>query len=223
MDTLFHTVSIIIHVFCGILALLIGFTLLVKKKGTLFHKKAGLWFAVLMVFIFITGVAGVIIFKRNMFLLVITVLAGYNTYSGIRIVRIKSNVRYWKDIFAMIAAVITTVYFLFYLHSIGFYWDPVIIYSTVGYLFLVILYDISRYFIPKSRYGNLWIYEHSCKMISALSGLLSAFIGTILPHYKPYSQIMPSLLMTLVMIFFVIKLFTMHRQKDPSKNEIFQK
>jgi hypothetical protein len=212
-----------VHVASGTLALLIGFIVLLRKKGTLFHKKAGFWFAVLMVCIVVTGIVGVIIFKRNLFLLVITVLVGYNTYSGIRIVKIKSNVLYGRDILVMIAAVAITLYFLYYLQSIGLYWNPVIIYSTVDYLFAVILYDVGRYFIPKNRYQNLWVYEHSCKLISALGGLVSAFAGTILPQYKPYSQILPSLVMTLVMIFFVIKLYREHKQRNRSKNEIFVK
>lgn len=214
MYTTFHLVSLIIHITSGTLALFIGFLLLFRKKGTAFHKKAGFLFAILMAFIFITGVIGVIIFKRNLFLLVITVLAGYNTYSGIRIVKVKSNGLYYKDTLVMVAAVFTTLYFLYYLKRVGFYWDPVIIYSTVGYLFLVILYDVCRYLIPKSRYGNIWIYEHSCKMISALSGLFSAFVGTVLPDQKPYSQILPSLLMTFVMIFFVVKLYRNSNNKN---------
>lgn len=214
MYTTFHQANIIIHIVCGSLALLTGFVLLLRKKGTLFHKKKGVLFAVLMVFIFITGMIGVIVFKRNLFLLVITILAGYNTYSGIRIVKIKTNVLYDQDVLVMVAAVCTTLYFLYYLKSVGFYWDPMIIYSTVGYLFLIILYDVCRYFIPKLRYGDIWIYEHSCKMISALSGLLSAFIGTVLPDYKPYSQIVPSLFMTFVMMFFVIKLYNEYRQRN---------
>lgn len=223
MDANFHFLNIMIHVVSGTLALLIGSIILIRKKGTLFHKKAGFWFAVLMACIFITGVAGVIIFKRNLFLLVITVLVGYNTYSGIRIVKIKSNVLYGKDILAMIAAVAITLYFLYYLQSVGLYWNPVIIYSTVGYLFLVILYDIGRYCIPEKRYQNLWLYEHSCKLISALGGLFSAFAGTVLPQYKPYSQILPSLVMTLVMIFFVIKLYREQKQRNRSENEISEK
>jgi uncharacterized membrane protein len=212
MDAYFHSANIIIHVICGTLALLTGFLLLLKRKGTLFHRKAGLLFIFFMILIVVTGIIGVIVFQRNLFLLVITVLAGYNTYSGFRIVKMKSNIFYLKDLLVMTAAVLITLFFLYYLKSIGFYWDPVVIYSTVGYLFLVIFYDGCRYLIPKSRYGNLWMYEHSCKMISALSGLLSAFIGTILPNYKPYSQILPSLLMTFVMVFFIVKIYRTNRK-----------
>ena len=213
MDTNFHSANIITHVVSGSAALLIGLLLLLRRKGTLLHKKAGLLFVCFMTVIVVTGILGVIVFKRNLFLLVITVLAGYNTYSGVRIVKIKSNTLYKIDVLVMVFAIAITLFFLYYLNSIGLYWNPVVIYSTVGYLFLVIFYDGCRYLIPKSKYGNLWMYEHSCKMISALSGLLSAFIGTILPDHKPYSQILPSLLMTFVMIFFIIQIYMKNRKK----------
>ncbi|MBT2619159.1 MULTISPECIES: DUF2306 domain-containing protein [Chryseobacterium] len=213
MDANFHLTNIIIHVISGTIALSIGFLILLKKKGTLFHKKAGVLFVFFMVLIIITGILGVVVFKRNLFLLVITVLAGYNTYSGVRIVKIKTNTLYLQDVLVMILAMIITLFFLYYLKSIGFYWSPVVIYSTVGYLFLVIFYDVVRYSIPKFKYGNLWMYEHSCKMISALSGLLSAFIGTVLSDYKPYSQILPSVLMTFVMVLFIIQIYRKNKRQ----------
>ncbi|WEK70935.1 MAG: hypothetical protein P0Y62_05110 [Candidatus Chryseobacterium colombiense] len=205
MNTIFHSVNIIIHIIAGSIALILGFIILFKPKGTVWHKKAGKIFTFAMIFVIITGILGVVIFKRNLFLLVITLLAGYNTYSGFRIVKEKSNVFYWKDVLVMIISVLTTLFFLYYLQSVGFYWNSVVIYSAVGYLFMVIGYDIFRYYIPQSKYGKLWLYEHLAKMMSALGGLFSAFVGTILPDYKPYSQILPSLLMTLLIVFFIIK------------------
>lgn len=83
-------------------------------------------------------------------------------------------------------------------------WSPVIIYSTVGYLLLMIAYDLGRYLIPTKMYGRLWIYEHILKMVSAFTGLLSAFSGTVFPQYQPYSQFIPSILGTLAAICFMI-------------------
>lgn len=196
----------IIHIVAGALALFTGSALLVRTKGTSSHRRAGWRFVAFMVVVVLTGITGVVIFRQNLFLLVLTTLVGYNTYSGVRIARTKSNKVRTADVLVIISAVVTTLYFLYYLKAIGFYWNPVITYATVGYLFLVTGYDIFRYLIPESRYGNLWKYEHSCKMISALGGLLSAFTGTVLPGYKPYSQFMPSCIMTLVMIIFIIKI-----------------
>ncbi len=206
MEAILHSANIITHVTTGIFALIIGLIILVKKKGTVAHQKLGIWFVYAVVLIVSTGIIGVFIFKRNLFLLVITMLVGYNTYSGIRVIQTKTNDFSVRDILMMAGAVFITFYFLYYLNVVGFYWNPVIIYTTVGYLFFVIAYDLFRYCIPKSKYGDLWLYEHSCKMISALGGLLSAFTGTVLPDYKPYSQFLPSILMTVVMIVFLISI-----------------
>lgn len=207
MDTPLHLTNIIVHVITGSTALAVGFLILFKTKGTPFHRKLGYLFTLCMVIVVTTGVFGVIVFKRNLFLLLITILAGYNTYSGFRILKEKTNRFYLKDLAAMLAALAIAIIFTYYLRLIGFYWDPVVIFSGVGYLLMVISYDILRYCIPASRYGNLWRYEHSSKMISAVGALFSAFIGTLMPDYKPYSQILPSLFMTLVMIFFNIQIF----------------
>lgn len=207
MDTPLHASNIIVHVISGTIALIIGFLILFKTKGTPLHIKLGYIFIYCMIVVVTTGAFGVIVFKRNLFLLLITVLAGYNTYSGFRILKEKSNRFYIKDILAMLGAVSIALVFIYYLKLIGFYWNPVVIYSGVGYLLLVVCYDIFRYCIPAAQYGNLWRYEHSSKMISAMGALLSAFVGTLLPDYKPYSQILPSLLMTLIMLFFNLKIY----------------
>lgn len=207
MDTPLHLSNIIVHVISGTIALIVGFVILLKKKGTPLHRKLGYLFMYCMIIVVTTGAFGVIVFKRNLFLLLITILAGYNTYSGFRILKEKTNRFYVKDLLAMLAVLTIAVVFIYYLKLIGFYWNPVVIYSGVGYLLLVVSYDIFRYFIPVSRYGNLWRYEHSSKMISAMGALLSAFVGTLLPDFKPYSQILPSLLMTLIMILFNIKIY----------------
>ncbi|MDM1554692.1 hypothetical protein PYS58_04955 [Chryseobacterium indologenes] len=214
MDTSLHLSNIIVHVISGTLALFVGFLILLKTKGTSLHIKLGILFIYCMIVVVTTGAFGVIVFKRNLFLLLITVLAAYNTYSGYRILKEKSNRFYWKDLLAMSGALIIALVFVYYLKFIGFYWNPVVIYSGVGYLLLVVSYDVLRYCIPASRYGNLWRYEHSSKMISAMGALLSAFVGTLLPDYKPYSQILPSLVMVLMMIFFNIKIYIRLKKQD---------
>lgn len=214
MDIPLHVSNIVVHVISGTIALIVGFLILFKTKGTPLHIKLGTLFIYCMIIVVTTGAFGVIVFKRNLFLLLITVLAAYNTYSGFRILKEKSNRFYLKDLLAMLGALTLALVFVYYLKFIGFYWNPVVIYSGVGYLLLVVSYDVFRYCIPASRYGNLWRYEHSSKMISAMGALLSAFIGTLLPDYKPYSQILPSLFMILMMIFFNIKIYIRLKKQD---------
>ena len=72
----------------------------------------------------------------------------------------------------------------------------------------MIVYDLGRYFIPTKIYRNLWIHEHILKMVSAFTGLVSAFSGTVFPQYQPYSQFIPSILGTLTAVCFIIAVAT---------------
>jgi hypothetical protein len=100
-------------------------------------------------------------------------------------------------------ALVSVGYFLYYFHAAGLYWSPVIVYSTLGALLLVIAYDFLRYLVPAGRYQRLWLYEHIYKMIGAFTALLSAFSGTVFSHYQPYSQFLPSVLGVILQIGFI--------------------
>ena len=214
--TLVHKINIAIHVAAGSFALIIGLIAIIASKGKKLHRLTGRLFLILMSVVIITGLIGVFVFGRNTFLLVITVLSGYMAFSGYRVIKAKSNIPKFTDIFVCLLSLVTVLYFLYYFKSIGMIWSPVIVYSTVGYLFLMIIYDLGRYLIPARKYANLWIYEHIVKMVGAFGGLLSAFSGTVFPQYQPYSQFMPSILCTLIEIGFIIAVY--NRKKHANFN-----
>lgn len=199
-----HQSNIILHITAGSIALIAGIIILTTSKGGRFHRNAGKIFLILLAIVIFTGLVGVFVFKRNSFLLVITVLSGYLGYSGYRTLKTRSNQPKITDIGIALLSVLSVCYFLYYFKSIGMIWAPSIIYSTLGYLIVVVTYDLGRYFIPVPFYANLWRYEHILKMISAFSGLLSAFTGTVFPQYQPYSQFLPSVFGALVAIGFMI-------------------
>ena len=198
-----HNLNIFIHAVAGTIALLLGLMAISTKKGETLHKKAGKAFLLLLVVVILTGLIGVFIFGRNTFLLVITVLSAYQGFSGYRILQTKSNQPKLLDISIAIISLICVTYFLYYFKSIGMIWSPIIIYSTVGTLLFLITYDFARYLIPKSAYGNIWLYEHISKMLGAFTALLAAFTGTVFANYQPYSQILPSMLGFLLQIGFI--------------------
>lgn len=198
-----HHINILLHITAGSSALIIGLAILILTKANRTHRLLGKIFLGLMTVTIITGLIGVFIFGRNTFLLVITVLSGYLAFSGYRIIKYRSNIPKFLDIAVTLLASTSVAYFLYYFKSIGMIWSPVIIYSTVGYLALMVVYDLTRYFIPYKVYTKLWLHEHILKMVSAFSGLLSAFAGTVFHQYQPYSQFLPSILGTLIAIGFI--------------------
>ncbi len=218
--TLLHKTNIIIHVIAGSLALIMAIIAMIVRKGGKIHNRSGQIFLILIAFVIATGLIGVFVFKVNTFLLVITLLSGYEAYSGYRILKLKSNTPKIQDILVALLTLTSGIYFLYYFKSIGMYWAPVIIYSTVGTLFLLITYDFLRYAIPAKRYGKMWLYEHIYKMVAAFTALLSAFVGTVLPQYHPYSQFLPSILGTLLAIGFIVYFYRKNHRRE---NEISKK
>jgi len=216
-----HSANIVVHVSTGLIALMLGLTALSTIKGGKAHRKSGTLFLIFLTIVVVTGLFGVLLFKVNQFLLVITVLSGYNAYSGMRILKNKTNKINRQDILVSIAAISTGIYFLYYIKSIGMIWSPVIIYATLGALFLIILYDMLRYLIPSEKYGNLWLYEHIYKMVSAFTALLAAATGTVYDEYQPHSQYLPSLFGTLLAIGFIVY-FYRKKSRSLKKSEIVE-
>ena len=215
--TVAHQINIIVHVIAGSLALIMGVVAMAARKGGKTHNRSGQIFLFLVAFVIATGLIGVFVFKVNTFLLVITLLSGYEAFSGYRILKLKSNTPKLLDILVALLAVASGIYFIYYFKTIGMFWAPVIIYSTLGTLFLLVTYDFLRYLIPKSRYRKLWLYEHIYKMVAAFTALLSAFVGTVFPQYHPYSQFLPSIFGTLLAISFIVYFYRKNsRRKNAS-------
>jgi hypothetical protein len=220
--SLLHKTNIIIHILAGSIALILGVIALIAQKGGKSHRKSGDLFLILLIVVIATGLVGVFIFGRNTFLLVITVLSGYFGFSGYRVLQTKSNRPRFIDISVALAALLAVSYFLYYFKSIGMIWSPVIIYSTVGTLLLVITYDFLRYLIPSSHYKMLWLYEHIFKMIGAFTALLSAFSGTVFSNYQPYSQFLPSVFGTILQISFIIYYYRKNKYDPKSQNMLYR-
>ena len=163
--TLPHQANILIHVLSGSLALIMGVLAMVTRKGSNAHTRSGRIFLFLVTLVIATGLIGVFVFKVNGFLLVITLLSGYEAFSGYRVLKSKTNTPKTLDIIVALTALASGIYFLYYLKSIGMFWSPIIIYSTIGSLFLLISYDFLRYLIPTNQYKGIWLYEHILSLI----------------------------------------------------------
>lgn len=215
-----HKINIIVHISTGVIALLLGIITLSTPKGKKAHKTTGRFFLYFLSIVLFTGLLGVLVFKVNQFLLVLTVLSGYNAYSGMRVLKNKTNQIYRQDILVSLFSVSTGLYFLYYIQNIGMIYSPVVIYATLGTLFSIILYDLLRYLIPSKKYGNLWLYEHIYKMVSAFTALLSAAAGNVYEEFQPHSQYLPSLFGILMAIGFIVYFYRKNNKRKLGKNNI---
>jgi len=189
---IFHQINIITHVTAGLLSLMLGLWALIVVKGGPKHLLFGKYFTRLVAVVILTGLIGVFVYHRNTFLLVITLLSGYTCFSGIRAIRLRGHRPKFLDYLAPFLVTSSALYYLYYIRSIGMYWAPAVTYSTMFALFMVTLYDLFKVFMSQSFLIKAYLYEHVYKMVSAFIALASAFSGTVLPQYQPYSQLLPS-------------------------------
>jgi hypothetical protein len=202
-ESLPHTVNVAIHVLFGTLALLLGLIPLMTQKGGRVHVRYGRWFLLCLIVVIATAVLGTVVFGFRAFLAVITMLAAYEGWSGYRVFSIRSTGPRFLDGLISLIALASVVLFLIYLHKVHLPWAPVVIYSTLGALVGVATYDLVRFALPRGWLAKSWLYEHLIKMIGAYTAVVSAFSGTVLERWQPYSQMAPSIAGTIAMIGFV--------------------
>lgn len=202
-ETVPHTVNVAIHVAFGTVALILGLIPLVTRKGSRLHMRFGRWFLACLAFVIATAVIGIAVFGFRAFLGVITLLSAYEGYSGFRALRIRFTSPNAIDAAISLLALGAALSFILYIRSVHFPWSPAVIYPTLGTLVAVAIYDLVRFSFPRSWFGRTWFYEHLIKMIGAYTAVVSAFSGTVLERWQPWSQIAPSILGVTAMLGFI--------------------
>jgi hypothetical protein len=218
-----HTVNLTIHVLFGCLALVVGTLALLARKRVGRHTRLGRYFLYLLLVVVGTGLLGALFFRTNGFLLMLTMLSGYVGYAGYRTVQLREKRSASFDAgLALTMLVVSTVY-IGWLRQSGLSWSPTVVYSTWSALVLVSGYDLLKHFWWHERLKGAWLYEHIYKMISAYSALLSAFVGTLLPQFKPYSQVGPSAFCLLLIGYQIWRQSRKRRRLDSAKIRVSTK
>lgn len=198
-----HLINLIIHVCFGLMALGLGLLALLVPKERGAHTRFGCWFLYAISVVVGTGLLGAVFFRASPFLVMLTLLAGYVSYAGWRAVKLRENRSSRQDVAWALIALTSGICFLWIAKSSDASWNPAVTYSTFGALLLVTTYDVVKHYWLHERLKGGWLYEHIYKMFSAFSALLSAFSGNALPQFKPYSQLGPSVLGLILMVWFM--------------------
>ncbi len=204
-ESLPHTANVAVHVLFGTFVLLFGLIQLARTKGDTRHVRVGRWFLVSVWGAVATAAVGVTVFRFSAFLSLITLLVAYWAFSGYRALRIRMTGPTVRDAIGAVVALLTAGLFVVYLHEVRFPWSPVVIYSTLATLITVALYDLVRFAFPTRWFATLGLYEHLTKMIGAFGAGLSAFSGTVFGGWQPYSQLVPSVVCTAMMVGFILR------------------
>ena len=151
-----------------------------------------------------TATTGIVLFRPRADLIAVTLLTAYWAWSGLRALRIRHVGPVARDALVSVCALVASVLLVLYLQTVRVPWAPAVIYSTLGTLVPLSLYDLARFAFPARWFETLWLYEHLVKMIGAHSAVITAFSGTVLWRWSPYSQVLSSIVWTAFMITFVI-------------------
>jgi len=211
-----HHANSVLHIVFGTLALLVGLGPLFTAKGGAAHARLGRWFLGLATVVLATAVLGLAVFNFRPFLTVVVLLSVYQAYSGYRALRIRATGPTLRDGLFSAVFLLGGVAFWLFLPRIALGWSPVVMHSTLGTLLATTAYDLSRFGWRRQWRRGAWLYEHIWKMMSTYAALLSAFTGTVLAAYQPYSQFLPSVLGVAVALGFMAYTYRL-RRKPPQK------
>jgi uncharacterized membrane protein len=201
-----HIINLLIHITSGAVALIIGFVILSQMKGTEKHRKLGRAFSYLTLIVCLSAATGVIFFRFLPPFAALTLLVLYQFVSGWHIIYTKERGPSKFDAIwtLFMAAFIVFVAPILIERTIG---TRTIVYSALGSLSSVLLYDTMRWLFPRRWYQRLWRYEHTYKMIAPLFGMFSAFVGNVVRVGQPWSQITPSAVGFMVIGYYFVKLY----------------
>lgn len=170
------------HVIAGTLVLLLGFTIMILKKGTVAHKKSGLVYVYAMWWLCLSAFIHITFFRFSIFLMVIGILTFHASYSGYRIVKRKNTGKAkWYD--WMVSAI--TLAFGLGLVGYGAY----LYFLSANYMTLAILsvafgaltfnggFQDLREFANKNpeKSKNWWLRQHISAMGGSYIAAITAF------------------------------------------------
>ena len=208
-----HLINLGIHIAAGSIALAIGFTMLVKTKGTPAHRRMGRIFCYFTLAVCCTAIVGTIFFRFVPIFAVLSILVPYQLIGGWRSAYTQDQGPSKIDAVWTLAAIVFAIPLTFNLLDSPTTQAPIVVYSSLGALVFILLYDTIRCLFPRRWYRVLWQYEHAFKMIASIFAMLSALIGNVVRIGQPWSQIAPSAFGFLVLLYFFWRLYREGRNK----------
>lgn len=201
------TANVIVHVAAGALGLALGLVPLLTLKGGYHHRIWGRWFVGLAAITIATAGIGVLSGAPPPALVAATLSAGYQFTGSLRALALKGRAPGVIDGLLAVVALILIGVLLATMGPGTPSWSPAIGYSTLGYVGMVALYDLSRYAWPRTWTRVARPLDHGLKMTGAYFAMASAGAGNLLQDLQPWSQIMPSTLGVLAMLALSVAYF----------------
>jgi uncharacterized membrane protein len=195
-----HLANLIVHVGAGGLAIAAGALVLARKKGDAQHRARGRRVVYLTTVVVATAAIGLLAFRQLPLFAVLTLLVGYQLLSGWRVARTQAQGPQWLDAVATVLAIGIGIP----LADNALTQAPqarAVILAGIGGLGLVVCYDVLRFAFPRRWHSVVWPYEHIYKLNAALFGMVSAFVGNTVRVGQPWSQLLPSIVGTIIIVY----------------------
>jgi uncharacterized membrane protein len=200
-----HLANLIVHVGAGGIALGIGFYILAKTKGTPEHRRLGRLFAGFTLIVSLSAIVGTLFFRFVPIFAVLSLLVPYQLVSGWRSIYTRSAGPQWVDgALTMLAlAIAAWLVPIVLAHPSQ---SPIVERGSLGALGALLAYDGARWLFPRHWHRSLWRYEHSYKLVASIFAMLSALVGNVIRAGQPWSQVAPSALGMLVIVYFFARI-----------------
>ena len=200
-----HQLNAGAHIAMGVFGLLTGLIPLCSRKGSTLHRRMGRLFAWLAGIVLITAVIADLFFPVPMTLVAVTLSASYQYISSLRALHLRASPPGLLDAALAVVTLLACALFSLSMGKGNASFTPAIGYATVGYVAMVAIYDLSRGF-----WGELWLarvrpLDHGLKMTGVYFAMLSAGAGNLLRGLQPWSQILPSIIGTLVLVLLAVR------------------
>lgn len=197
-----HLINIATHVLAGSAAIGVGLFLLARAKGTASHRRRGRLFAWLTLLVCATAAIGNLLFGYRPIFAVLTVLVLYQLLSGWRAVYTRDAGPQAIDGWLTASALLAGALILLRLQHDSSGQQTIVVLSSLGGLATIVVYDCARWAFPQRWHGALWRYEHIYKLLASLFAMLSAAAGNLLRVGQPWTQLAPSVLGLLCIVWY---------------------
>lgn len=201
-----HNINTFLHVSMGSVAIVLAIIQLFTVKGGKQHSLVGKLFLWCFGVVISTATLGSVFFEFRMFLVILTLTAGYSCVSGYRVLLLRGKrPKAFDNIFSALG-IVFCLGFIYQIDTVPLIMSKTTVLATLISLLSYCVYDILRNFFTAKFLSRSWVYEHMVKMISAFGALLSAAGGNLLPSYGTYGQLMPTMISTMLIVIFFVRM-----------------
>jgi len=202
-----HLLNILVHILAGSAAILLGLYVLAKPKDAVHHRRRGRAFVLLTFVVCLSAAVGNAVFRFLPLFAVLSVLVSYQLLSGWHVIYTRAAGPDALDAGLLLGASVGTALLVRRLFAGGAMAgaSAPVLYSTLGAVACLLAYDAARWLFPRRWHALLWRYEHIYKILGCLFGMLSAAVGNTVRAGQPWSQLAPSALGLVVVVYCMVR------------------